>query len=263
MATHMHTFDSLILDLKNMNIDPKGTLMIHSSMKAIGDVEGGADTVLDALIHYMRDGLLVLPTHTWESINEENSIYDSRTDPSCVGLLTNVFLKRPGVLRSLHPTHSVAALGRDAGEYISGEETACTPCPKDGCWGRLYSRNATILFIGCRFNRNTYLHSVEEWNNIPDRLSKGTSEMFIVDSKGNKHRVDMHRHSCSFTDDVSQNYVVLEPACEAAGILHRGSFGSASCIVCGAKPVADLATRLLELNPNLFSSMAPIPKEWY
>ena len=56
----MYTKDDLMRGLKEMNIDPRGTLLVHSSMKAIGPVEGGADTVLDALSEYMRDGLLVL-----------------------------------------------------------------------------------------------------------------------------------------------------------------------------------------------------------
>ena len=43
-----------------MTIEPSDTIMMHSSMKAIGDVEGGADTVLDALSEYLAEGLLVL-----------------------------------------------------------------------------------------------------------------------------------------------------------------------------------------------------------
>ena len=32
-----------------------------------------------------------------------------------MGLLTNMFMKRPGVVRSLHPTHSIAAIGKGIG----------------------------------------------------------------------------------------------------------------------------------------------------
>ncbi len=48
--------------VKALGIDPAGTLLIHSSMKSIGPVEGGADAVLDAFSAHMRDGLLILPT---------------------------------------------------------------------------------------------------------------------------------------------------------------------------------------------------------
>ena len=61
----MITKADLINDLKNMEIDSKGTVLVHISYKSIGDVEGTARTVVDSLMEYMKDGLLVIPTHTW------------------------------------------------------------------------------------------------------------------------------------------------------------------------------------------------------
>ncbi|MDN6193702.1 MAG: AAC(3) family N-acetyltransferase, partial [Alkalibacterium sp.] len=61
----MHTKTSLMDDLKQLNIKKQGTLLVHSSYKSIGDVKGGPATVLDSLSRYMKEGLLVLPTHTW------------------------------------------------------------------------------------------------------------------------------------------------------------------------------------------------------
>ena len=58
----MHNKSDLLRDIQSLGIDPQGTLLIHSSMKAIGPVEGGADTVLDAWCDYMQEGLLIFPT---------------------------------------------------------------------------------------------------------------------------------------------------------------------------------------------------------
>ena len=99
----MHTFDSILNDLKALPIDTSGTLLVHSSMKAIGEVEGGADAVLDALSELMRGGLLVLPTHTWKDIGTgkgQHDLFDYRTEPVCIGLLPEMFRKREGVIRS-------------------------------------------------------------------------------------------------------------------------------------------------------------------
>lgn len=96
--------------LYQMGLNGTETILIHSSMKAIGDVEGGAETVLDAWMEYFKEGLLLLPTHTWKTVNESHPVFDSQKEPSCVGVLTNLFMKREGVVRSLHPTHSMAAL---------------------------------------------------------------------------------------------------------------------------------------------------------
>lgn len=57
-------------DLAAMGLTGAETILIHSSMKSIGAVEGSADTVLDALMEFFAEGLLLLPTHTWRFINE-------------------------------------------------------------------------------------------------------------------------------------------------------------------------------------------------
>lgn len=36
----MHTRSSLMKQLERMGIDPQGTLLVHSSLKSIGEVEG-------------------------------------------------------------------------------------------------------------------------------------------------------------------------------------------------------------------------------
>lgn len=126
----MHTKQDLKNMIIEMGIEPTDTVFIHSSMKAIGEVLGGADTVVDAFMEYLKDGLLILPTHTWRSMSEVHNVYDPIKEPSCVGILTNLFMKREGVVRSLHPTHSVAAYGEDSIEYIKGEEDNNTMCSR-------------------------------------------------------------------------------------------------------------------------------------
>ena len=86
----MYTKNQLKEQLKNMGLAGNETILVHSSMKSIGAVDGGADTVLDALIEYFEDGLLLFPTHTWKNVNADNPAFDYRTTPSCVGLLTNM-----------------------------------------------------------------------------------------------------------------------------------------------------------------------------
>lgn len=230
-------------------------------MKSIGEVEGGADTVLDAFIEYMKPGLLIFPTHTWAQINEKYPIFNPLTEPSCVGVLTNLFLKRPGVVRSLHPTHSVAALGEDADSYIEGEEKWDTPCPRSGCWGRLYDRKAKILFLGCSLKRNTFLHMIEEWNHIPMRLTEEYQYLKIVLPDGQVINRPIYRHYNPFCD-VSENYGKMETPFLHTGIAKRGLMGDAVSILCDAAGMADLTTSFLKRNPDLFGDNAPVPAEW-
>ena len=249
----MYTKQALMEQMNQMGIDPAGTLMVHSSMKAIGAVEGGADTVLDALSEYMKEGLLLLPTHTWNSVRGERNVCDLRTEPSCVGILPELFRKRPGVVRSLHPTHSVGALGREAASYVAGEERCQTPCPREGCWGRLYDRRAQILFLGCSLKRNTFLHSVEEWERVPNRLAREAAEYFVIDMQGVRHATPQYRHHTEPpVTEVSQRYDKMEPLFRRLGAVRDGRFGDAACILGDAVRMADITVECLRRDPHLF-----------
>jgi aminoglycoside 3-N-acetyltransferase len=258
----MYTKTGLINYISAIGIEPNDTILVHSSMKSIGDVEGGADTVLDAFIEYMKPGLLIFPTHTWAQMNDKYNVFNPMTEPSCVGLLSNLFLKRPGVVRSLHPTHSVAALGQDAESYVDGEEQWDTPCPRKGCWGKLYDRKAKILFLGCSLRNNTLLHGVEEWNSLPMRLADKYQYLKIITPKGQAIDRPLYRHytpSC----DVSQNYGKMEVPFLHTGVAQKGFIGDADSILCDAVGMADLTTFLLQKNPNLFGDPIPVPAKWY
>ena len=87
----MITKAALLEDLDRAGIDPHGMLLCHFSMKKIGPVENGADTVLDALMEYMKNGLLIVPCHTWSNVNDENPVFDVRETKPCVGLLPDLF----------------------------------------------------------------------------------------------------------------------------------------------------------------------------
>ena len=255
----MHTKQTIKNQIEKLGIKGTDTLLIHSSMKAIGEVENGADGVIDAFMEYMKDGLLVFPTHTWKQINDEYNVFDVKNEPSCVGILSNMFMGRPGVIRSWHPTHSVAAVGRDAAEYVSGEEKWETPCPRTGCWGKLYDREAKVLFIGCGLKNNTLLHGVEEWNDVPNRISDNYQYLKIQTPEGKVIERPSRRHF----PGISANYDKIGEALFEKGIAKNGQIGDGKSIVCDVKGMTDLTTRFLTLDPDLFLNSRPVPINWY
>ena len=160
----MHTYTTLTKDLQQSGLVPEQTVLVHSSMKSIGEVENRANTVLDVLMDYFgQAGLLVFPTLTWSNVNAAQPLFSVLDTPSVVGILPQLFRQRPGVIRSLHPSHSLAAFGQDAGVFCAGHERFQSPCARQSPWGRLYDRNAKILFLGVSIAHNTFLHAVEEW----------------------------------------------------------------------------------------------------
>lgn len=260
----MYTKEALKGHLEKMGLTGKEAIMVHSSMKAIGDVDGGADTVVDALMEYFKEGLLMTPTHTWAQMSKEYNVFDPKTERACVGIIPNVFMKREGVVRSLHPTHSIAAYGKNAAQYIAGEENATSPCPPGGCWDRLREEDAKILLLGVTHTRNTYIHSVDEVLQIEDRLTDEPTLMRIVMPDGSQKEVQMYRHfnRTLGTDCFSEQFDKMRYIFEEAGAATDVKFGDADCILCDAGKIFKVCKKLFTMEPDCVIKRVEIPAEW-
>lgn len=256
-----YTKQDLKQQLQEAGLKETDTILIHSSMKAIGEVEGGADTVLDAWMEYFGKGLLLLPTHTWAQMSPEHPVYDPEREESCVGLLTNLFRKRPGVVRSLHPTHSMAAFGREAADYVAGEENCNTPCTPGGCYDRLRQVKGKVLLAGVGHERNTFIHSVEEVLNVPNRLTDKPMELWVLMPDGSRKLVYMRKHYNVMQPHISEDFVKLEQAFYDTGAAEQVKFGDADCILCDACKVFEVTRQVLAPNPECLVTEAVIPPE--
>lgn len=256
----MHTKQDLLNELRNLDIDPTGTLLVHASLKSMGDIDGGADTVLDALSEHMNDGLLVLPTHSWENINADNPMFYVEDTPVCIGILPELFRKREGVVRSLHPTHSVGALGKDKEEFIKGNELFDTPCARNSPWGKLLDRQSTIMLIGVDLRRNTFIHGVEEWVDIPGRFTDEPETLYTILPDGTKIEVPSYRHHGL---SWSEHFWKVDDFFVQKGVMRLGALGDATVRICDTVGMTDLLVKMLKINPDLFSDNEPIDVELY
>lgn len=263
MEKTIYKKEDLMRNLQEMGLQTTDALMVHSSMKAIGEVEGGADTVVDALLEYFKDGLVMVPTHTWKQMSAEYNIFDPATEPACVGIIPNIFRTRPGVVRSLHPTHSIAAYGVGAAEYVQGEENLTTPCAPGGVWDRLRSIRAKILLVGVTHARNTFIHSVEEVFDVPERFTEETTVFQIKMPDGSLKSVDMYRHYNRHTAHISESFDKLMEGYFETGAARRVKLGDAECILCDARKLFEVTERVLKHEINCFIDCETIPEEWY
>ena len=181
---------------------------------------------------------------------KDGDVYDPQNTPSTVGILPEIFRKREGVVRSLHPWQSMAAKGNRAKNLIAGEEKCQIPCPKDGAWARLYDYNAKLLFIGCSLTRNTFLHSVEAVCDVPNRI--GTEVMnfkikmpngSLMDSKFRNHDTVLRAHD---------NYNKIETFIFDKEIGTIGNVGKARAVLLDARKLRDYLTEILKDDPDYF-----------
>ena len=258
-----YTKKDLKQHLKEMGFDGTESIMVHSSMRSIGDVEGGADTVVDTFMEYFAEGLFMTPTHTWKQMSEAYPVFNPATEPACVGIIPNIFMKRLGVVRSLHPTHSIAAYGKDAAEYIKGEEDVTTPCAVGGCWERLRARHAKILLVGVTHARNTFIHAIEEVYDVPERLTEEPVDFKIVMPDGSIKEVAVHRHYNRLTAHISEEFDKMLEGYFVTGAAKKVRFGDAECILCDANRMFEVTGAILEQEINCFIDREEIPAAWY
>ena len=264
----MLTRDDIFCMLAQFGIRHDDTLTIHASLRAPGPIEGGADGLIDALKEYLADGLLMIPTHTWDTVGPKHPVFDVRTEAPCIGTLAKVAAFRPDAVRTLHPTHSLALFGREAADYAVGEEHATSPAPVGGCLQRLYDRQGKILLLGVGHNRNTFFHVVDEMLDLPNRLGQPYA-VTIIDHEGREHFIPAYRphHMVSPEGawlDCSARYPNYTPALEHFGAVQYGQLGNAPVICCDAKKSADAIMRVWSrATEDVCAREMELPRAWY
>ncbi len=234
----MTDIKTLQKQIKDMGIKEDDTVVIHSSLRAVGKTENGADGIIDAFCGYLKNGLFIVPTHTWATVTPGHPVFCLNESVPCVGTLPTVAAKRKDGIRSCHPTHSVMAFGKRAAEYVAGEEFAETPTPVFGCWGRLKDEKAKILLAGVGLDKNTFIHSIDEAACMPDRLMP-PRQFTVYDANGVPHNRRLSCHHCSKTGDVSHYFTKFEKLLYESGALKYGSLVVSKPFVCEADKVLD------------------------
>ncbi len=205
------------------------------------------------------EGLFLVPTHTWDNVGKDQPIFDVRTTKPCIGALPTVAAFRADAVRSLHPTHSVAAFGARAAEFVKGEEKATSPCPAGGVWARLYGENAKILLIGVGLNRNTYIHAVDEMLDLPERLA-APIPLTVIDYEGKKHALLYQKHGHT----GSEHFDVFRKPLETWGALTYGTLGSAQVGVFDVKRGTTVLKKLWKhAEYDLCKEPQEIPLSYY
>lgn len=216
------SYDALVRDLKAIGIKEGDVLVVHSSMKSMGHVEGGPECVISALTDVIGEsGTLIFPTFTYRT-SYADSFFSNKDTPSCVGLLSEVYRKTEGVIRTNHPTHSVGIKGRLASEMTEGEWEDDTPMGVHSPYRRLASVGAKILMLGCSLGHMSYMHAIEEDANAIYALREH-QEYTVVDEEGNIRKRRVRRHNFARPNgNVAQRYERL------LGVLDEGDYKRAS-----------------------------------
>ena len=151
-------------------------------------------------------------------------------------------------IRSLHPTHSVCAIGNLAPWLTLGHEQCETPCGPGSPYHRLYLRHGKILLLGCGHEANTTLHMMEEVLQLPYHLLPGKAPSIVTDPNGRSRRIECRLHRWG----VPRDFMRVDAELTRKGIQQLGTVGNADSRLIDTESLSRLLLSRLRHDPYFF-----------
>ena len=237
------TVHDIVGGLAAVGVAAGDTVFVHSSLRSFGHVAGGAEAVGEALLAAVGSaGTVVMPTFTWDRFHAGHGlVFDVARTPSETGRITEVFRLRPGVIRSAHICHSVAAAGRHAAEV-----TRDTPSvyAAGGTFDALLRLDAWNVFLGVTFTSCTALHMAEELEHVPYRAYRDFRDCQVRHPDGTQASsasVEYLRRPGFWND-----FGGMEEVFRRSGVLREARIGAARVLNVRIRDVVALTRQILQ-----------------
>lgn len=258
-----NTVTSLVQDFEKLGLQPGMTVLVHSSMSALGWVCGGPVAVILALEQILGEsGTLVMPTHTgglsdpefwgdppvpetwWNIIKNEMPAFDKDLTPTRgMGVIPETFRKQVNVLRSNHPLYSFAAWGKHT-EFITERNNNSLydfSQNETSPLGRVYDLDGFVLLLGVDYSNNTSFHLAEYKAEYPGK--KVIDEGCPVMENGQRTWI-------TFKDIVlnSDDFSLIGNTYEQSHSIAESRVGQAKATLISQRSLVDYATTWMEIN---------------
>lgn len=183
---------ALEVALRRLGLSEGDVVLMHAGLSPFSGFSGTPQALLDCVLRVIggRGTLLMVSMAYAGSAYEyltQGAPFDVRATMSRMGLLTEVFRRRPGVRRSLNPVHPVLALGPQADWLVAGHETTPFSCGEGTPFEKLARLEGKILLFDVPFLTATFLHHLEHrfQDRLPARVyHEELLEATVVDAEG-------------------------------------------------------------------------------
>jgi aminoglycoside 3-N-acetyltransferase len=216
--------NGILTAVRSFGLFKSNILFVHTSLSACGHIEGGPKTVVDAFRAWIPErAMLAMPTHTWSYPDETGlaPVYDARTTPSVVGAITNYFWQQPGIVRSLHPSHSLACSGPGSEGFCQGHELCETPCGTGTPYQRLVQQEASVLMFGATLDAYTLFHTAEDIAQTPYLYMQKQLTLRTKEKDGTIRKIPTRRQDMG----VTRRFGDMDTWLEQQGLLMRRKLG--------------------------------------
>ncbi len=221
--------------------------MVHASLSTLGVVEGGAVTVVEAMLEAVgSEGTVIMPSFR-ASIRsadyglahcgycEGKKLCDS-DEKGETGAISEALRTYPGAIRSCHPTTSWSGIGKEARKLLDSNGKSQTPCGTGSPFFPLMELNGKVLLLGVGANTFTNMHSVEDALALP-YLSA----------------YDRQRRHATYTTSgrrIQYEYpLLLDAGLQEAGMTTCYRMGSNFATVMNAREIGSFLWQVVQDNP--------------
>lgn len=239
----------IVKALRSGGLQHGSCVLLHSSLSSMGKVEGGADTVIDAFLEVLGDkGTIVVPTLTGDETlcAAKPPVFDAQNSKCWVGKIPETARQRPDAVRSLHPTHSAAAIGALAKELTIRHIDSTTPCDEISPYGLMAQiEEAYIVLLGVDHESNTTLHHVEELAASDYHMQSEPAKATIrYGSTELTRTVFLHIYG------QERDFNAVERLLLERGIQRNVQIGDATVRIVRTKPMVQVVLAALRANPR-------------
>ncbi len=243
---------TIIRSLTETGITSGDNLLVHSAMRTVGRIEGGAQTMVDALLDVVGErGTLIVPTFTFIHEVEDDPIIDPGLDRSEMGAISEAARTRPEALRSVAFRHSFAAIGRRA-RVITEVDPALSVFDLRSSFGMMLGLNAQVLMLGMGYSSSTSHHFAEWMCEVPYRH---TIDLKVKTRRGDDSLVTqamLDYQPQSYTGSRNTDFNRLGSMLEQQGKVGVGLIGNAVARRYALRDLIDLAQVEAEKDYNVF-----------
>ena len=244
----MLTFEQLVDGFRGLGVEEGDTLLVHSSYKSLGEVDGGPQTVIRALEAVLGDeGTLIMPTFNFDF--NKGVPWDVRKTRSKMGALTEVVRVDSRAKRVFHPFYSFAILGKHAG--MLGSLRYKSSYERNSVFGKLRDLDGKIMVIGLSYNDSmTFFHHIEQMEGVDYRfLKQFTGE--VTDETGNTYTDTFEMLVRDIDKGVMTMVDPMGALMEQAGIVRIRKIGGADVKLMKAHEVYEFTAREMKRDPHL------------
>ena len=242
------SFEELVDGFRDLGVKTGDTLLVHSSYKSFGGVDGGPQAVIDALLEVLgEEGTLIMPTFNFDFCKGVD--WDVRETPSQMGFMTNLVRTDPRATRVFHPIYSFAVIGKHAEDF--GNLRYKSSYAANSAFAKLRELDGKIMVVGLSYNDSmTFFHHIEEMEGVEYRYLKDFTGK-ITDWEGNT-TVDTYQMLVRDLDMGVQTMVdPMGALMEEADVIKSQMVGEADVKLMKANEVYEFSVREMKRDPFL------------